>query len=734
MAGTPEILSGIRDHAVMKDLDHLEEAWVEAIGAGALEPTLIDGLVEIAQSLLISCDDSHRVATLLELLTGVISEETPARTTLGLYWLLLRQFPDNRDYHRTFCEAFEQVYPLASPERAFYEAAGLAERPDTKEALSRLLSLMRYREGSFVYHESGWGVGKILGVDPFLKQVKVDLEEKPGHRVAIDAVDSILDYLDPDSYRVLAFERKEELERLRDEDPIVLVSKVLETFGNPLPLKELKSHLIPIVLDTKGWTRWWTKTKAKLRDSGFFRIEDRAPYRVEKLESAVNYADELTRDYFNSDWRNARKIAIQAVRGARGDLKETWEKIRVHLQELVEGGDLVRQVDAASIIARTENDEDRSVLHKALSSVSVEEIVEALQALPGPEAQKRAASALREARPEDWQEITRRLVTGQSDGLRDAGLGLLEKHAPDVLPDVIEEVLLAPHKAPEAACYFLSDYVSKRERKALALVGEKSPRELLTMLLDLVDHLRHRTVRASKTVVKEFTTKIHNIFSAGDAGLFLGGIDGMDAKALRDLHQRIASQEMYSTDLKGVLLGILAEREPALLADETEEFPWEEDCIYTTAEGLERRQDEFREIMEVKLPKNFKDIGRAADFGDLSENAEYTAALETRDQLTRQATLMKEELERAKVIDKNEVSGNRVGLGSRLKVVNVETGEEKTYSVLGPWDGGPEEGVVNYNSPLARSLFGKKQGDLAYVDLPAGTVDFEIKEVGSSFD
>ena len=95
---------------------------------------------------------------------------------------------------------------------------------------------------------------------------------------------------------------------------------------------------------------------------------------------------------------------------------------------------------------------------------------------------------------------------------------------------------------------------------------------------------------------------------------------------------------------------------------------------------------------------------------------------------------MKEELERAKVIDKNEVSGNRVGLGSRLKVVNVETGEEKTYSVLGPWDGGPEEGVVNYNSPLARSLFGKKQGDLAYVDLPAGTVDFEIKEVGSSFD
>ena len=177
MTGTPETLSGIREHAATKDFDRLEEAWVEAIGGGGIESALIEGLVEVAESFLDGDNDQmagHRVGTLLELLSSAVNEETPARSSLRLYWLLLRCYPESRDYHRVFCESFEQVYPLASPERAFYEVANVAERRDTKEALDRLAGLLRYREGAFVYHESGWGVGKILGVDPFLKQIKVD--------------------------------------------------------------------------------------------------------------------------------------------------------------------------------------------------------------------------------------------------------------------------------------------------------------------------------------------------------------------------------------------------------------------------------------------------------------------------------------------------------------------------------------------------------------------------------
>ena len=148
--------------------------------------------------------------------------------------------------------------------------------------------------------------------------------------------------------------------------------------------------------------------------------------------------------------------------------------------------------------------------------------------------------------------------------------------------------------------------------------------------------------------------------------------------------------------------------------------------MYVTAEGLARKQGEFREIMEVKLPKNFADIGRAAAFGDLSENAEYTSALEERDHLTRRASSIKSELDKAKVIDPGRCQDGVVGLGSVIRLRNEQTGEEVDYKLLGPWDGGPEDGVLSYKSPLGRAFLGKSVGEVVEAQLPSGPQVFKV--------
>lgn len=731
MVENPDRLSQLRASAEAKDLERFEEIWMETIASGDVPPDLIDGLIESAEPLLKDPSTPSSVATLLELLCSCVSEETPPKVVLRLYQNLLAHFSDNRQYREAFSEAFENVHPLSAPERAIYEVVGLAGAANVGESLRRLEFLLQYREGAYVFHNSGWGMGKVLSVDPFLRQVCVDLEEKPNHRVAIDAVDSILQYLESDSFQAMAFDREEELHRLRDEEPVALVTKVVESFGNPLNLKELRGHLVPTVLDTKSWSRWWSKTKKQLRDSGYFRVTDRAPHTIEKLETAVSYADEMLNNYFASEWRQARRIAKQATRRAKTDLKETWEKIAAHLIELINGSDSVKAIDAATIIDRTAAGESEQFLQRVLSNLDDGELKDALGKLPGPEAQRRAIAALVEAKPDSWLTITEDLAKGPNDVVRRAALATMESHAADRLTELIEEMLKAPRLVPEATCFLLQAYAAGDDRPALVPLRSRSPREILVMLFDLVDHLVHWSGRRSG--YKETGVKLQGVLGDGDRAVFKDGIAQMGDGELRRLHERIVGQESFPTELKGILLDILSEQQPALVAQDKEVPPWEEECIYTTEAGLEKREGEFREIADVKIPKNIKDIGRAREFGDLSENAEYTAALETRDQLTAQLTRIKGELDIAKIIDRN-VGTEQVGLGTHLRVVDLGTGEEKAYNMLGPWDGSPEEGTLNYRSPLARALFGMKAGEITEVELPGGTLSLKIEEIRSCFD
>ena len=167
-----------------------------------------------------------------------------------------------------------------------------------------------------------------------------------------------------------------------------------------------------------------------------------------------------------------------------------------------------------------------------------------------------------------------------------------------------------------------------------------------------------------------------------------------------------------------------------------EEIPdWENpDIIFSTEAGKEVLEEEGRELQDEKLPAIFKAIGDAAELGDLSENAEFTSACEERDNLVRKAEQIQEDLEKVQLIDPSMVEEGVVGLGSRVRAENMENGEKVFYSVLGPWDGGPEEGVLNYRSPLGQFFLGKEVDDEIEVVLPGGTTMYRILEISSIFD
>jgi transcription elongation factor GreA len=132
-------------------------------------------------------------------------------------------------------------------------------------------------------------------------------------------------------------------------------------------------------------------------------------------------------------------------------------------------------------------------------------------------------------------------------------------------------------------------------------------------------------------------------------------------------------------------------------------------------------------VLEFELTNELpKEIQRARELGDLSENAEYAAAKERQDLVSAQIGQYKKRLADLRMIDFSKVRRDAIGLGSTVVVVDVNTGDEITYELVASEEADVPNGKISTTSPIGRGLMSKVDGDSAAVVTPGGTKEFEI--------
>ena len=151
---------------------------------------------------------------------------------------------------------------------------------------------------------------------------------------------------------------------------------------------------------------------------------------------------------------------------------------------------------------------------------------------------------------------------------------------------------------------------------------------------------------------------------------------------------------------------------------------WAEDRIWTTREGLKRREKELRELIDKKIPENAEAIARAASYGDLSENAEWEQAIEEQRQLTSAASAMEKELRMAALLENASIPEDMVAPGTLVRYREAASGKEAEIAILGPWDDHPRG--VSYRAPLAAGMLGLHVGESGLITLPSGTLEVSI--------
>ncbi|HAG52852.1 MAG TPA: transcription elongation factor GreA [Alphaproteobacteria bacterium] len=151
--------------------------------------------------------------------------------------------------------------------------------------------------------------------------------------------------------------------------------------------------------------------------------------------------------------------------------------------------------------------------------------------------------------------------------------------------------------------------------------------------------------------------------------------------------------------------------------------------VYITIYGLEKLKTELDHMKSVERPAIIEAIAEARSHGDLSENAEYHSAKEKQSFIEGRIQELEAKISTASVVDPTKINEEKVVFGATVRVVDVDTEEEKSYAIVGQDEADIDKNLISVSSPIARALIGKVEGDEASFTTPGGKRTFEIEEV-----
>ncbi|MCM2271691.1 MAG: transcription elongation factor GreA [candidate division Zixibacteria bacterium] len=150
------------------------------------------------------------------------------------------------------------------------------------------------------------------------------------------------------------------------------------------------------------------------------------------------------------------------------------------------------------------------------------------------------------------------------------------------------------------------------------------------------------------------------------------------------------------------------------------------DHVYLSKDGRLKLEGELKKLKFEDRPKIIAEIKRAMELGDLSENAEYHAAKEAQGHLERKIAELEDKLSRVRSVDIDKIPNDKVYLFSRVLVKDLRNGEEINFMIAPPDEADVDNDVISVKSPIGSSLLGKGVGDVVQIQVPAGTLNYEI--------
>ena len=153
------------------------------------------------------------------------------------------------------------------------------------------------------------------------------------------------------------------------------------------------------------------------------------------------------------------------------------------------------------------------------------------------------------------------------------------------------------------------------------------------------------------------------------------------------------------------------------------------DIQYVTKETLEQMKIELQKMKTVDRPAASRAIAEAREKGDLKENAEYDVAKEMQGLLEAKISLLETQLANARIVDESNIDTSKVSILTKVTLTNLGTKKQVTYQLVSEKEADLKAGKISITSPIGKGILGKKVGDMAEVQAPAGKINFKIENI-----
>jgi transcription elongation factor GreA len=602
---------------------------------------------------------------------------------------------------------------------------------DMRGAWRTLDTLMSMTEDRAIYHAKGWGPGRITGLDRPGVEIEVRFASGKRDRFPLSSAIDIFEVLPHDDLRSIQVRDPEELQRLLKKEHVMVLEAVLRRFRGKVSYSVLKNALIQLGVSPTSFGAWWRKARKLAESSGWFEIAGTgAKVTVVRRYEEADPKETLVRQIRQAKDLRAATIRVRDVLSGN----ETAEELRVVALETLDelAGDVTAEAPhrlGAWMLLREVHGETPEALTNELAAAAAApapedphtppELWMLLALLPGAREQERVVDLLPEVLGEDWLvEAENRLSHAPPGSIRGLLEALQEADRSDALAALYASLLARPMRNPILLVH-LAELAERGE-----IEGQfPGPLQRAQVLLSVAAHMH--ASKSGNAPVMRTRIRLATLLTKDGSSVLRTLTADAGARELRTLVN--ITERGVESAIDSALTEIVVERHPEVFRSDDRPF-WENGALWTTRAGYARRDAELRDLLDVKIPENTDAIGRAAAYGDLSENSEWEAAIEEQRNLTQRAQDIEAELREAQMIDDVTLPKGRVAPGTQVVYQELPGGDEHRVIVLGPWDTIRDD-IVSYRSPLADGMLGARPGDEVTLTLPSGQLDVKVVSV-----
>jgi transcription elongation GreA/GreB family factor len=579
-------------------------------------------------------------------------------------------------------------------------------------------ALDQLKPNTFCLHKS-WGFGQIRSWNLLLNQIVVDFDTKKNHSMQLPYAAETLQPLPETHVFVRKVNEPAVLRDLATNKVPQLIELVLESFGGKATQDQLQRALAPEIVPEGNFKKWWESAKRAIRKDGRFSLPAKKTESITIRDESTSFEEEVINLF-----QKARKLKdqlnyldqilknLETFAGKESELQTVVsqiEEIATRNTRLNPSQAIELLISRDELCAKMPELKKGSIVLPDLLKEHQHKLGEIISQVPANK-QRRVLAEFPLTFPDDWS--SRLLSIFQSAGYRVIGeiaKILIEQGQTEELRQALNRAI-KEHSISSEALFWLC-----KERGAGSFAALLDF-ELMTSIISALERDQFTEGRRG--------SRLHDLL-LDDRDLVSDLLINAPAPQARDLMRRMLVTPAFEELNKRSLMARMIRTHPDLQSMLTGDSEEKEGALIVSWSSLEKRKEEYDELVSKKIPENTREIGIARSYGDLRENFEFKAAKEMQTVLMRRKSELEQMLARARGSNFENADLTQVSIGTKVTLRDTGSGETFEYIILGAWDSEPEQRIVSYQTVIGQALLGKKTGQI--VELPSETSSRQVE-------